>query len=415
MNIDNYEKFVMKQTLDGVVVSCSENIQKFLGYDPNCLQHTSIYTLIHPDDLPDLLQVHLKLIDQGPVAPLMCKYRMMRKDGSYSHVYSTFILEAIEKGPWDQGSDYNFRIVCMTVDLSNYSSRPTYAPETSSYNYMNDDISSMFAANSNLFSDNLAAATQEISSEELRNQIENLKRSINQTSQLINVLQSEIEKEKEKSSYDSLKLFSVDEGMSQNSDDLSSSSSLSPSPQNITFSDSDSNSELKTQNMSSSSSTSFPNLIIPSASASTSTSTFNSSSVSTKISSPSKPLNNANNLSSDQLQPTTSLVQQPKPQPQSQPQPVSSTAESSTSPNPPNPTPHRKGGRAPKDGVSVKRERRVRKPPIGDRCGECQIEMSSEWRKGPDPDKLLCNACGLRYTRKLKKEKRLSQKDLSKI
>lgn len=37
-------------------------------------------------------------------------------------------------------------------------------------------------------------------------------------------------------------------------------------------------------------------------------------------------------------------------------------------------------------------------------CDECRVSESPEWRKGPKGPKTLCNACGLRWAKKTKKE-----------
>ena len=52
------------------------------------------------------------------------------------------------------------------------------------------------------------------------------------------------------------------------------------------------------------------------------------------------------------------------------------------------------------------KQRRTRPPPIGSSCGECRVQTSTEWRKGPDPSAVLCNACGLRYTRLCRRRQR---------
>jgi len=60
-----------------------------------------------------------------------------------------------------------------------------------------------------------------------------------------------------------------------------------------------------------------------------------------------------------------------------------------------------------KDSV-LKRKRRSRAPaPFCDNlfCHSCGETQTSEWRRGPDGFKSLCNACGLHYAAIVKKEK----------
>ncbi|KAI9319778.1 hypothetical protein BX666DRAFT_1916130 [Dichotomocladium elegans] len=49
--------------------------------------------------------------------------------------------------------------------------------------------------------------------------------------------------------------------------------------------------------------------------------------------------------------------------------------------------------------------------PLGEprECAKCHTQSSPEWRKGPSGNKTLCNACGLRFSRFIAKQKRLSQ------
>ncbi|KAJ3088244.1 hypothetical protein HK102_009181 [Quaeritorhiza haematococci] len=41
-------------------------------------------------------------------------------------------------------------------------------------------------------------------------------------------------------------------------------------------------------------------------------------------------------------------------------------------------------------------------------CQGCKAESTPEWRRGPNGDKILCNACGLRFNRIAAKQARLS-------
>jgi len=38
-------------------------------------------------------------------------------------------------------------------------------------------------------------------------------------------------------------------------------------------------------------------------------------------------------------------------------------------------------------------------------CADCGTQFTSQWRVGPYGPSTLCNACGIRYARKLKKER----------
>ncbi|KAJ3043511.1 hypothetical protein HDV00_004900 [Rhizophlyctis rosea] len=73
-------------------------------------------------------------------------------------------------------------------------------------------------------------------------------------------------------------------------------------------------------------------------------------------------------------------------------------------------------GGAPREGRGSVSEREGKttvpggRPKGGDRprkCESCQTEESPEWRKGPSGQKTLCNACGLRYSRSVAKQKNL--------
>ncbi|KAI9493111.1 GATA zinc finger-domain-containing protein [Zychaea mexicana] len=41
-------------------------------------------------------------------------------------------------------------------------------------------------------------------------------------------------------------------------------------------------------------------------------------------------------------------------------------------------------------------------------CAKCHTSKSPEWRRGPSGDKTLCNACGLRFSRLIAKQRRMS-------
>merc|ERR1712137_1376552 len=59
---------------------------------------------------------------------------------------------------------------------------------------------------------------------------------------------------------------------------------------------------------------------------------------------------------------------------------------------------------------SAKKKRRRSPLPLQLYCRICKTTNTPEWRRGPDGYKSLCNACGLRYSADLKKEKSIKLK-----
>ena len=47
-------------------------------------------------------------------------------------------------------------------------------------------------------------------------------------------------------------------------------------------------------------------------------------------------------------------------------------------------------------------QKRTRSRITGRKCAHCGSQKTSEWRMGPEGRGTLCNACGLRYRKKLK-------------
>eukprot|EP01089_Gocevia_fonbrunei_P014992 TRINITY_DN4275_c0_g1_i2.p1 TRINITY_DN4275_c0_g1~~TRINITY_DN4275_c0_g1_i2.p1 ORF type:complete len:120 (+),score=28.58 TRINITY_DN4275_c0_g1_i2:50-409(+) len=45
-------------------------------------------------------------------------------------------------------------------------------------------------------------------------------------------------------------------------------------------------------------------------------------------------------------------------------------------------------------------------------CYSCGVTETPEWRRGPDGEHTLCNACGLHYAKSLKKDKEKKDKDV---
>ncbi|CAG8470686.1 9646_t:CDS:2 [Paraglomus occultum] len=64
-------------------------------------------------------------------------------------------------------------------------------------------------------------------------------------------------------------------------------------------------------------------------------------------------------------------------------------------------------GSSDQQSVSPSRSRRKKKPKVEEEeyvCTDCGTVESPEWRKGPQGPKTLCNACGLRWAKKTKRQ-----------
>ncbi|CDS03712.1 Putative RfeH [Lichtheimia ramosa] len=55
------------------------------------------------------------------------------------------------------------------------------------------------------------------------------------------------------------------------------------------------------------------------------------------------------------------------------------------------------------EGVRGSYRRRTKKTTIGQRCHSCHTTETPEWRRGPDGARTLCNACGLHYSKLMRK------------
>ncbi|KAI8983466.1 GATA zinc finger-domain-containing protein [Pilobolus umbonatus] len=55
------------------------------------------------------------------------------------------------------------------------------------------------------------------------------------------------------------------------------------------------------------------------------------------------------------------------------------------------------------DNTGTKYKRRNRRSVAGHRCHSCQTTETPEWRRGPDGGRTLCNACGLHYSKLIRK------------
>ncbi|KAL0087772.1 GATA zinc finger-domain-containing protein [Phycomyces blakesleeanus] len=55
------------------------------------------------------------------------------------------------------------------------------------------------------------------------------------------------------------------------------------------------------------------------------------------------------------------------------------------------------------DNSHTKYRRRSKRSMVGQRCHSCNTTNTPEWRRGPDGARTLCNACGLHYSKLLRK------------
>ncbi|KAI9009922.1 GATA zinc finger-domain-containing protein [Phycomyces nitens] len=55
------------------------------------------------------------------------------------------------------------------------------------------------------------------------------------------------------------------------------------------------------------------------------------------------------------------------------------------------------------DNSQTKYRRRSKRSMVGQRCHSCNTTNTPEWRRGPDGARTLCNACGLHYSKLLRK------------
>ncbi|KAI9257949.1 GATA zinc finger-domain-containing protein [Phascolomyces articulosus] len=54
-------------------------------------------------------------------------------------------------------------------------------------------------------------------------------------------------------------------------------------------------------------------------------------------------------------------------------------------------------------GIRQSYRRRAKKTTIGQRCHSCHTTETPEWRRGPDGARTLCNACGLHYSKLIRR------------
>ncbi|KAI8331483.1 hypothetical protein BC941DRAFT_438494 [Chlamydoabsidia padenii] len=51
-----------------------------------------------------------------------------------------------------------------------------------------------------------------------------------------------------------------------------------------------------------------------------------------------------------------------------------------------------------------KYKRRSKRSMVGQQCHYCHTSVTPEWRRGPGGARTLCNACGLHYSKLLRRE-----------
>jgi len=73
---------------DGTILFQSPSIRRLLGYEPDDLIGKNVFQMVHPEDLPRVLDA-LAQLAQTPLAHLSAEYRFKHKDGSWRVVEST--------------------------------------------------------------------------------------------------------------------------------------------------------------------------------------------------------------------------------------------------------------------------------------------------------------------------------------
>lgn len=80
--VENSSDMITVTNIDGTTRSISPAVNKLLGYQPEELQGKSIFSTIHPDDLPAMNEVFSKLLEK-PGNTGNYELRMLHKDGNY--------------------------------------------------------------------------------------------------------------------------------------------------------------------------------------------------------------------------------------------------------------------------------------------------------------------------------------------
>jgi PAS domain S-box-containing protein len=73
---------------DGTILFQSPSVERLFGYTENELLGTNAFRLIHPDDLPEVIE-NLNRVINNPEVPLITSYRVKHKDGGWRILEST--------------------------------------------------------------------------------------------------------------------------------------------------------------------------------------------------------------------------------------------------------------------------------------------------------------------------------------
>jgi PAS domain S-box-containing protein len=73
---------------DGTILFQSPSVERLLGYTENELVGTNAFRLIHPDDLPEVIE-NLHRVINNPEVPLITSYRVKHKEGGWRILDST--------------------------------------------------------------------------------------------------------------------------------------------------------------------------------------------------------------------------------------------------------------------------------------------------------------------------------------
>lgn len=83
MITENMQDMVCQLLDDGTISYISPSVHDLLGYGPQELLNTNVYSLIHPDDLERIRNEVAKKLEKG-VSETFLEYRICKKDGSYT-------------------------------------------------------------------------------------------------------------------------------------------------------------------------------------------------------------------------------------------------------------------------------------------------------------------------------------------
>jgi two-component system, sporulation sensor kinase A len=108
---ENSSDIIMLHQLDGKYRYASPSVYTILGYRPNEMIGKDPYSFIHPDDIPLVNKLHLKLIN-GEETGVLVTYRCRKKDRSY------IWLESNLKGVYDEIGETT-EVISVTRDVQN--------------------------------------------------------------------------------------------------------------------------------------------------------------------------------------------------------------------------------------------------------------------------------------------------------